>query len=334
MFPFYNGRGAEPAAPLRLPSPDRGRFRDASRYLPDPTLVKAVNVSLLLGQPLLLTGEPGTGKTQLAYSVSRELGYGEPLLFETKSSSVARDLFYTYDTVARFQAVQTGGSLEDRDYLTYNALGLAILYADDRERVADALPKRFDHPGPKRRSVVLIDEIDKAPRDFPNDILNEVEHMYFKVQELGNRELRADDEMRPVLIMTSNSEKHLPDAFLRRCVYHHIAFPRKEQLARIVAARLGQFTEGGRFLGEALNFFERVRRLEGISKKPATAELLGWLYYLTERGALTDDTLAKHGDEVKASLGVLVKDTNDQAAVRPALDEWLRTSSNGDERAD
>ena len=118
MFPFYTGEGREPGGPSPLPSPDRRRLKDPGRYLPDTALVKAVNVALLLGLPLLLTGEPGTGKTQLAYSVSRELGYGAPLLFETKSSSVARDLFYTYDTVARFQAVQTGRSLEDRDYLS------------------------------------------------------------------------------------------------------------------------------------------------------------------------------------------------------------------------
>ena len=280
-------------------------------------------MALLLGQPLLLTGEPGTGKTQLAYSVSRELGYGEPLLFETKSSSVARDLFYTYDTVARFQAVQTGRSLQDRDYLSYNALGLAILHANDAEAVADAVPEGFQHPGEGRRSVVLIDEIDKAPRDFPNDILNEVEHMYFKVSELGNRELRAPEHLRPVLIMTSNSEKHLPDAFLRRCVYHHIAFPDKGQLARIVAARIGQFAEGSPFLSDALDFFERVRRLEGLNKKPATAEMLGWLLYLQERGAKPEHRLKQHAEEVRASLGVLVKDTADQAALRPALNELL-----------
>lgn len=323
MFPFYTGEGKEPGGPSPLPAPDRRRLKDPGRYLPDSALVKAVNVALLLGQPLLLTGEPGTGKTQLAYSVSRELGYGAPLLFETKSSSVARDLFYTYDTVARFQAVQTGRSLADRDYLSYNALGLAILYANDADTVADALPEGFQHPGRGRRSVVLIDEIDKAPRDFPNDILNEVEHMYFKVQELGNREVRAPEALRPVLIMTSNSEKHLPDAFLRRCVYHHIAFPGKEQLARIVAARIGQFTEGSPFLSDALDFFERVRKLEGLNKKPATAEMLGWLLYLAERGAKTGDRLKQHAEEVRASLGVLVKDTADHAALRPALNELL-----------
>lgn len=324
MFPFYKGEGEEPDGPARLPTPDRSRLKDPGKYLPDSALVKAVNVALLLGQPLLLTGEPGTGKTQLAFSVSRELGYGQPLLFETKSSSVARDLFYTYDTVARFQAVQTGRSLEDRDYLSYNALGLAILYANDLASVADALPDTFKHPGPGRRSVVLIDEIDKAPRDFPNDILNEVEHMYFKVQELGNRELRAPEELRPVLIMTSNSEKHLPDAFLRRCVYHHIAFPGKEQLASIVARRIGQFTEESPFLSDALDFFERVRRLEGLNKKPATAEMLGWLLYLSERGAKPGDRLKEHAEEVRASLGVLVKDTADQATLRPALNELLQ----------
>lgn len=326
MFPFYTGQGEEPDGPSPLPAPDRRRLKDPGRYLPDAALVKAVNVALLLGQPLLLTGEPGTGKTQLAYSVSRELGYGAPLLFETKSSSIARDLFYTYDTVARFQAVQTERSLEDRDYLSYNALGLAILYANDAAAVADALPEGFKHPGQGRRSVVLIDEIDKAPRDFPNDILNEVEHMYFKVQELGNREVRAPEELRPVLLMTSNSQKHLPDAFLRRCVYHHITFPEakdKAKLRLIVLSRLGQFKEGSLLLGEALEFFYRVRDYEGIHKKPATAELLSWLYYLTERTVSPDDRLAQHKEEVRASLGILLKDKDDQNGVRAALNDWL-----------
>src|ERR1044072_1522004 len=156
MFPFYTGQGKEPDGPAPLPAPDRRRLKDPGRYLPDSALVKAVTVPRLLVQPLLRTGDPGTGKTQLAYSVSRELGYGTPLLFETKSSSIARDLFYTYDTVARFQAVQTSRSLEDRDYLSYNALGLAILYANDYARVSDVLPEGFEHPGPGSRSVVQI----------------------------------------------------------------------------------------------------------------------------------------------------------------------------------
>src|SRR5215211_9375799 len=148
-LPYYTGNpeNHHASGPAKLPASQHAEHTKAAGYRPDPGLVKAVNVALLLGQPLLLTGEPGTGKTQLAYSVSRELGYGAPLLFETKSSSVARDLFYTYDTVARFQAVQTGRSLEDRDYLSYNALGLAILYANDAAAVADALPEGFRHPG-------------------------------------------------------------------------------------------------------------------------------------------------------------------------------------------
>jgi MoxR-like ATPase len=331
-FDYYTAdlaaRGRE--TPARVPAPPRELLTAASRYVPDEPLVKAVNVALLLGQPLLLTGEPGTGKTQLAYSVSHALGFGPPLRFDTKSTSTARDLFYTYDTIRRFQAAQARVKDEegdeevyDRDFLTYNALGLAIIYANRPEALSDALPRGFSYSGTPRRSVVLIDEIDKAPRDFPNDILNEIEHMEFRVQELDNCLISAEDEMRPVLILTSNSEKHLPDAFLRRCVYHHIEFPEPDKLAEIVSRRVGGFAEGSTFLKQAIEFFTEVRKIDGLIKKPATAELLGWMLYLRECGATPEQALAERANDVRGGLSLLVKNKEDLPAVRARADELL-----------
>src|SRR5262245_52754184 len=226
-FPFYTGERLKRRhnAPAQLPGSRRARQTDPAGYLPDPGLVDAVNVALLLGQPLLLTGEPGTGKTQLAYSLAWELGFEPPLSFETKSTSVARDLFYTYDAVSHFRAAQTReGSADVLSYITWNAFGAAILRSRPIEEVRQWLPPDFAHTGPQR-SIVLIDEIDKAPRDFPNDLLNEVENLFFRVPELNNARIEANEDRRPVLVLTSNSEKNLPEAFLRRCVYYNIPFP-------------------------------------------------------------------------------------------------------------
>lgn len=333
LLPYYTGKPANYHAskPASLPISRRAEQTKADGYRPDPGLIDAVNVALILGQPLLLTGEPGTGKTQLAYSVSWELGYGDPLIFETKSTNTARDLFYAYDTLGRFHAAQLReGSLKSLDYITYNALGSAILRANSRNAVEQWLPKRFDHDGP-RRSVVLIDEIDKAPRDFPNDLLNEVDNMYFKAPELGlaDEPIRAPDALRPILIITSNSEKHLPDAFLRRCIYYNIPFPAKERLVEIVESRIERFKNSTsndsstRLLGDALAFFFILRNLDGLRKKPATAELLGWLTYLTERGAKVSDSLREHAKIARQSLTTLVKAAEDQEIAKPELEKWL-----------
>jgi MoxR-like ATPase len=160
----------------RAETPVSGQVDDhPGDYQPDDGLVDAVNVALTLNRPLLLTGDPGTGKTQLAFSVAWQL-FGRKRLkvssprverFEAKSTSVARDLFYSFDALARFQAASTNGSTNNRDYITYNGLGRALLRAMPRKSVEELLPADFTHDGPTR-SVVLIDEIDKAPRDFPN----------------------------------------------------------------------------------------------------------------------------------------------------------------------
>jgi len=271
---------------------------------------------LLLEHPLLLTGEPGTGKTQLAFSLSEELDYGSPLVFETKSTSVARDLFYNYDALTRFLIKR--GDADDaknaKEYITYSALGRAILHTHEFDEIKPWVSTGFIHEG-KRQFVVLIDEVDKAPRDFPNDILNEVEHMYFKIPELDNKRFAlGDDALRPILILTSNSEKHLPDAFLRRCVYHHIPFPERDRLKEIVAARIGQFRTNSKLLSDALELFFDMRAIEGLEKPPATGELLVWLLYLTQRGVSVDDSLREHKPIVKEGIGALLKKKNDREA--------------------
>ena len=294
-FPFYFGDGTRERSdtPAILPVSRRAQFMKPENYLADSGLRDACNVALLLGQPLLLTGEPGTGKTLFAYSLAWELGFEKPLKFETKSTSTARDLFYTYDTLRQFQDAQSG--TKDRntlDYLTYSALGTAILLTKDKSEIAEYLPSGFEHPG-KRRSVVLIDEVDKAPRDFPNDILNELEHLYFRVPELGNDKIEANPELQPIVVITSNSEKDLPDAFLRRCVYYNVPFPQEDRLSEIVTNLLGLNSAcSSDFVKDALDLFFELRKSR-LRKKPATAELLGWMIALKEISGGADNPLAE-----------------------------------------
>jgi MoxR-like ATPase len=328
-YPYYTGNpeSRRDRRPAQLPGSRHARQTDPAGYLADPGLVDAVNVALLLGQPLLVTGEPGVGKTQLAHSLAWELGYGEPLVFETKSSSAARDLLYGYDTVGRFHAAQTGeGSRRSLDYLTWHALGVAILQSKPREKVAEWLTEKFTHEGP-RRSVVLVDEIDKAPRDFPNDLLNEVEKLGFFAPELANVYIEANPALRPVLVLTSNSEKNLPDAFLRRCVYYNIPFPGQERLAEIVMQRVGGFDSAGSpLLAEAMELFFLLREpAGGLRKRPATAELIGWLTALAEMGAVAGEPLRKQGEAARRTLSALVKSADDQETARKMVEDWLKS---------
>ncbi|MBO3457465.1 MoxR family ATPase [Aetokthonos hydrillicola Thurmond2011] len=324
-FPFYRGDGTRQQyeSPAKLPISRRSLLLKPEYYIADLGLKDACNVALLLGQPLLLTGEPGTGKTQFAYSLAWELGFDPPLKFETKSTSTARDLFYTYDALKRFQDAQSGVLSSPLDYITYQALGLAILLTRDPAEVEQILPSNFAHPG-KVRSVILIDEIDKAPRDFPNDLLNELEHMYFRIPELGNKIIETDPALQPIVIITSNTEKDLPDAFLRRCIYYDIPFPEHERLAEIIANRLGLYNGSSNpFLQDALDLFYQLRSPQsGLRKKPATAELLGWLLALKTVAGDTPNPLDKL-DLVQATLSSLVKTSEDQEKARQLVKQWM-----------
>ncbi|MDZ7995936.1 MAG: MoxR family ATPase [Nostoc sp. EfeVER01] len=326
-FPFYLSDGKKRSdVPATLPVSRRSQIMNPKNYIADPGLVDACNIALLLGQPLLLTGEPGTGKTQFAYSVAWQLGFEKPLKFETKSTSTARDLFYTYDTLRQFQDVQNG--IKDRsslNYLTYHALGKAILLTKEKSEVAKLLPPDFEHPG-KRRSVVLIDEVDKAPRDFSNDILNELEHLYFRVPELGNVAIETNPELQPIIIITSNSEKDLPDAFLRRCIYYNVPFPEKERLREIVTNRLDLDPHRSNdFLTTALDLFYKLRHSSsGLRKKPTTAELLGWMIALREISFPKDaENPLKNPELALPTLSNLIKRAEDQDKAQIIVKTWI-----------
>jgi MoxR-like ATPase len=275
-YPFYtrDARDITVDASASVQDPDH-----PSGYLPDQGLVDAVNVALLLKRPLLLTGEPGTGKTQLAYSVAWQLASRKLLnltsmrveKFETKSSSFAKDLFYSFDTIRRFQAAHSGGSANNLDYLSYNALGRAILNALPRREVDAVIVKDFPHNGPAR-SVVLIDEIDKADSDFQDDMLDVLDQMQFDIIEI-DKTITARN--RPVIVITSNAKKDLSDPFLGRCNFHHIAFPDMGLMRLIVDVHFPNLNK--ELSEECIEAFYRLRDLKGIEKKPATRELINWI---------------------------------------------------------
>jgi MoxR-like ATPase len=296
-FDLYRGDGSTLAErQLALPSyADFTRRAAASTYVAAPALRDAVNVALSLGQPLLLTGEPGTGKTRLAYSLAHELGLEKPLVFHTKTTSTARDLFYRYDSLGHFHDAQLKDdkSIDIRDYISYEALGLAILRSQ------------------QQRSVVLIDEIDKAPRDLPNDVLNELEEMRFTVRETGES-FEAEAANRPIIILTSNSEKNLPDAFLRRVVYYHIPFPDEDTLAQIVESQLtlsDDFRQ--RMLADAISHFMEIRKSKGLRKAPATAEFLAWIHILDQQQIDFTSDLPEQLERLAMSYSILAKSNED-----------------------
>ena len=295
-----------------------GWVDDPAGYLAEDGLRDAVNVALALGQPLLVTGEPGTGKSELAGSIAHSLNLPSPFVFTVKSNSVARDLFYRYDSLRHFHDAQFSTERPNiDDYIEYEALGLAILLAMPGRDADRFLPSAYRGTGP-RRSVVLIDEVDKAPRDLPNDVLNEIDQMSFTVKETG-RTFRAEKAGKPVVVLTSNSEKTLPDAFLRRCVFYHISFPDRSRLREIVRRRLGP-TNGFSpdMVESAIRHFERIREI-GLRKKPSTSELLAWLRILARLRIDVASLQPGDTEAIAFTYSILAKSREDAELLREQL---------------
>lgn len=233
------------------------QFKGTEGYVASRELEVAVNAAVALQRPLLVKGEPGTGKTVLAQEIAKALGY--PLIeWHIKSTTKAQQGLYEYDAVSRLRDGQLGDP-RVHDIANYIVRG----------KLWDA----FEHETPV---VLLIDEIDKADIEFPNDLLLELDRMQFFVYET-RKTIQA--RHRPVVIITSNNEKELPDAFLRRCFFHYIRFPDRETMEMIVRAHYPDIRR--ELLREALNVFFEIREVDGLKKKPATSELLDWLKLLT-----------------------------------------------------
>jgi MoxR-like ATPase len=229
------------------------QFQGTRSYIASDELRHAVNVAVALGRPLLVRGEPGTGKTLLAENLADALGL--PLVrWHVKSTTKARDGLYVYDTVARLHDSRFGDA-DVRDIAKYIKLG----------PLGEALAA-------ESRVVLLIDEIDKADIEFPNDLLLELDAMRFRIDETG-REVVAKE--RPIVVITSNNEKELPDAFLRRCVFHYIQFPDRELMTQIVKVHHPDVTD--RVLDHALEMFFGLRATPKLRKKPSTSELIDWI---------------------------------------------------------
>lgn len=360
---YYSGAAASPQYPqtplasLADRPPPAYELHKAGTYRPGPGLVAAANVAILLGQPLLLTGEPGTGKTQFAYALAKALKLGPVHECFVKSTTSARDLFYSFDELARFRDNQAGDPQPLQRYLSFNGLGRAILFAGGREHALERLPGLafetapsspsrggslglLKGPAPRAQrpqclgdlyppaafpaapaaSLVLIDELDKAPRDTPNDMLNEIERLGFDIPELGVRvSVPSDPKTRPVIVITSNSEKSLPEPFLRRCVYHDIPFP-GAALREIVYAQVKGLQGGegalltGSLLTDALALFDHLRDRNRIGRPPGTAELLSWIDTLLGAGL-------QSGDGLRAPLALALAEVEALAAQAAVLGE-------------
>lgn len=301
-------------------------------YIISPGLRYALDGAIELGQPLLLTGEPGTGKTTFAQDFAiaylnqkyNNSFHPEVLKFNTKTTSTARDLFYTYDSLAHFQSanLRAGNARNTADFIELQALGKAIAMSNPLPEYANKC--QYIAPEHALNSVVLIDEVDKAPRDFTNDILDEIEHYRFQMREQDNFLFEKGKDSKIVVIMTSNSEKNLPDAFLRRCIFYHIEFPKRDEqrLREIVKMHLGNTItpETEEAYNTLFDFFYDTRD-KSVRKKPATAELIAWLKLL---GINKFFEMNKNDQRemMLHNLSFLVKTQEDLEAVKKLLKDF------------
>lgn len=264
------------------------KFEGTKDYVATEDLRIAVNAAITLERPLLVKGEPGTGKTVLAHEVARALG--TPLLeWHVKSTTKAQQGLYEYDAVSRLRDSQLGDE-RVKDISNYIRKG--------------KLWEAFSHA---ERPILLIDEIDKADIEFPNDLLQELDRMEFFVYETGET---VKATQRPILIITSNNEKELPDAFLRRCFFHYIRFPDRETMEEIVDVHFQGLKS--RLVAEALNIFYDIRDVPGLKKKPSTSELLDWLKLLLNED-ISPETLRERDPKkiIPPLHGALLKNEQD-----------------------
>lgn len=257
-------------------------FTGSDNYVVTDELMNAVNVSIALKKPLLIKGEPGTGKTMLAEAISQALDM-DLIIWSIKSTTKAQDGLYVYDTVQRLYDSQFGeGDVKDiAQYIKLGKLGEA--FTSDRQ------------------VVLLIDEIDKADLEFPNDLLWELDKMEFYINETKET---VKTKHRPIVIITSNAEKELPDAFLRRCIFHYIEFPNEEKMADIIRVHYGDIDS--KLMTKALEAFYKIRGMKDLQKRPSTSELLDWIQALMIGGVSIDNLY-----EDMPFLGVLLKKNQD-----------------------
>lgn len=267
------------------------QFGSTSDYVASQELMASVNIAMALKKPLLIKGEPGTGKTMLAEAVAKSLNK-KLLIWNIKSTTKAQEGLYTYDTIQRLYDGQFGEEGVD-DIARYIKLGKLGEAFEAEEQV-----------------VLLIDEIDKADLEFPNDLLWELDQMEFYIHET-KRTVRA--KQRPIVIITSNAEKELPDAFLRRCIFHYIEFPDKELMEEIIKTHFPNVEEN--LMKNAMEVFYWIRDIRDLRKKPSTSELIDWINAL-QIGGIPAEVLMKE----LPFLGVMVKKDEDLESVKKRVD--------------